>query len=147
MTKEQKFFAAMAILAAGFFVNLATADAASAACVDNLYRKGSSGTCVRYIQRLNNVDAPTYTNKVNVDGAFGSLTDRAIRRYQSSWSLGSDGIVGSKTWNRLCTVNAGWTDEYGRRVMWVSSTWPLAEAKAAGCAKFWKGLVVTGVQY
>ena len=36
-----------------------------------------------------------------LDGIFGAQTDNAVRRYQSSRGLTSDGIVGCNTWRSL----------------------------------------------
>ncbi len=147
MTKVRKFLIAAFVLGASLVVSFASTSSASAACVDNLYKKGSSGTCVKYIQQLNNGFAPDYANNIVADGVFGSKTDSSIRKFQTRWAIGSDGIVGNKTWRMLCVIQAGWIDDNGRVNMAVFSGWPLATAKAAGCAKYWKGMVVNGVLY
>jgi len=134
-------------LSAVLFAVPASASAASTPCVDRVFDKGDSGTCVKYIQTLNNVYAPQYANKLSVDGAFGSLTQKSIKKVQSSFGLKSDGIVGNNTWRLLCTYQAGWTDENGINHMYIPSNWPLSTAKAAGCAKYWKGSIVDGVRY
>ncbi len=36
-----------------------------------------------------------------LDGIFGSATQDAVRRYQSSRGLASDGIIGCNTWRSL----------------------------------------------
>ena len=36
-----------------------------------------------------------------LDGIFGSLTENAVRAYQQSRGLTSDGIVGCNTWRSL----------------------------------------------
>ena len=151
MVKGIKFLGAtMLALSLAVAVNLGSAHAASAACVDNLYRQGNSGTCVKYIQTLNNAYARIssyHANNLSTDGVFGSLTNKSIRKLQSSFQMTSDGIVGNKTWGLLCTTQAGWIDEYGRSHMYVPSGWPLSTAKAAGCSKYWQGGIVNGVQY
>ena len=38
---------------------------------------------------------------VNVDGDFGSNTERCVRYFQSEMGLASDGIVGPNTWRTL----------------------------------------------
>ena len=53
---------------------------------------GSKGKVVEKIQqRLN----------VKVDGIFGVITDRAVRRFQEDNDLVPDGIVGEKTWRKM----------------------------------------------
>lgn len=142
---KYKFLGGLA-LAVGLSVAITagSGQAAGAACVDYNYRYGSRGTCVKYLQTLANQYGST---SLRADGIFGVQTDSAIRKTQSSWGLVSDGIVGYRTWGLLCTVQAGWIDEYGRSHMLVPDNWPLSTAKAAGCSKYWKGAIVAGVQY
>lgn len=42
-----------------------------------------------------------------IDGYFGKKTHEAVRSYQSSQGLTADGIVGPKTWARLCKITVG----------------------------------------
>lgn len=146
--KNIKFLSLLGLsLAIATIISLGSTSSASAACVDNVYRKGSSGTCVRYIQTLNNAYAPSYANKLTVDGGFGTRTNSSIRLLQSNFGLKSDGIVGYKTWHLLCTSQAGWTDGNGIKNMYVPTGWPLSTAKNAGCSKYWRGSIVAGVRY
>ncbi len=55
-------------------------------------RKGSNGSEVRVLQGLLGVD---------IDGAFGAITEAAVKSRQNIWSLAVDGICGAKTWERL----------------------------------------------
>lgn len=69
-------------------------------------RQGSSGTYVRTLQALlakHNVDLVVGGFTSFVDGIFGSLTDGAVRRFQSAYGLVVDGIVGQRTWTTLIT--------------------------------------------
>ena len=60
-------------------------------------RIGSTGSSVSALQqRLRNLGYD-----VTVDGVFGSATDRAVRSFQASNGLSTDGIVGSATRNAL----------------------------------------------
>lgn len=52
-------------------------------------RRGSTGQAVAVVQRIVGVTA---------DGAFGPLTERAVRRWQAIHSLVSDGLWGPKSW-------------------------------------------------
>jgi peptidoglycan hydrolase-like protein with peptidoglycan-binding domain len=65
-------------------------------------QKGSSGSNVTTLQT--SLRALGYN--VVIDGAFGTQTDGAVRKYQSSKSLFVDGIVGPLTWGSLgkCTT-------------------------------------------
>lgn len=61
-------------------------------------RKGSRGPAVMELQRkLNGVAGQGLV----VDGSFGPRTDQAVRNFQTFFNLGTDGIVGPKTWGAL----------------------------------------------
>lgn len=127
--------------------NTGSAGATSVTCVYRVFDKGDSGTCVKYIQTLNNVYAPSYANKLTVDGKFGTLTQKSIRKLESNWLLGADGVVRSDTWQLLCTTRAGYIDSQGINHMDIPSNWPLSTAKAAGCSRYWHNTIVAGVRY
>ena len=147
MKRGLKLLATVAlVLSYTMVANLGSASAMGVRCTDKVYNKGDSGTCVKYIQTLNNVFTPLYANKLSVDGVFGTNTDKSIRKLQSKWGIKSDGNVSNSTWNLLCINKAGWYDASGKNHMSVTN-WPLSTAKAAGCAKYWSGLIVDGVQY
>lgn len=56
-------------------------------------KKGDKGTPVRWVQdKLNKAGY-----KLEVDGSFGSATDKAVRRFQNDRGLAVDGKVGPKT--------------------------------------------------
>jgi peptidoglycan hydrolase-like protein with peptidoglycan-binding domain len=59
---------------------------------------GATGSAVRRLQRALR---RTPNLGVVVDGIFGSVTDTAVREYQSESGLVSDGIVGPLTWASL----------------------------------------------
>lgn len=70
-------------------------------------RLGSSGTDVRRIQ--------TYLNRIHqnfpliplitpVDGSFGTRTQEAVRVFQRTFNLTSDGVVGVGTWNKISQI-------------------------------------------
>lgn len=61
-------------------------------------RRGSRGSAVRELQRLLNRVAGAGLAE---DGDFGPRTERAVRNFQTFFSLGTDGIVGPKTWSML----------------------------------------------
>src|SRR5262249_58068250 len=59
---------------------------------------GSTGLDV---QRLQRALTAALARTVTIDGTFGSLTDQAVRDYQSSRGLTVDGVAGSATWSAL----------------------------------------------
>ena len=60
-------------------------------------RQGSNGGAVKIAQLALNGKGYRLVG----DGIFGSATDSAVRRLQSSRGLQADGIVGPQTWNAL----------------------------------------------
>lgn len=71
-------------------------------------RRGGDGPFVEILQHL--LRARAFDLKV--DGVFGVVTERAVRRFQGNQGIGVDGIVGPVTWSRLfITVRLGSTGE------------------------------------
>ncbi|MBW4555498.1 MAG: peptidoglycan-binding protein [Trichormus sp. ATA11-4-KO1] len=62
-----------------------------------ILRFGNSGTSVRVLQRL--LVSNGYA--IRVDGAFGPLTETAVKAFQNQRRLAVDGIVGPRTWREL----------------------------------------------
>ena len=60
-------------------------------------RRGNRGEEVRVLQAL--LSDKGYT--VLVDGIFGDKTYEAVKAYQADHDLQVDGVVGSKTWDKL----------------------------------------------
>ncbi|MEH2076279.1 MAG: peptidoglycan-binding domain-containing protein [Nostoc sp.] len=58
---------------------------------------GSSGIAVRVLQRL--LVGNGYA--VKVDGIYGALTETAVKAFQNQQNLGTDGVVGQRTWRAL----------------------------------------------
>ncbi|WP_218160270.1 peptidoglycan-binding domain-containing protein [Amycolatopsis marina] len=63
-----------------------------------MVQDGSTGSAVSRVQR--SLNAATNAG-LDVDGQFGPKTTTAVKNYQSSRKLGSDGIVGPNTWAAL----------------------------------------------
>lgn len=61
-------------------------------------KKGSKGGAVKGLQ--NALSARSY-DPGPVDGVFGSMTENAVRGFQSGYGLTADGIVGPITWQAL----------------------------------------------
>lgn len=61
-------------------------------------RIGSEGGAVTLLQEL--LESQSYRTGA-VDGKFGSKTEQAVKRYQTTFGLVADGIVGAKTWAKL----------------------------------------------
>ena len=60
-------------------------------------KKGAKGNITKLIQeRLNSVGF-----NLNVDGAFGSDTEYAVKVFQRNRNLSDDGVVGANTWRYL----------------------------------------------
>ena len=61
-------------------------------------KKGSKVAAVRMLQRL--LTDYGY-NPGDVDGVFGTKTEKAVKEFQADFSLVVDGIVGPKSWAAL----------------------------------------------
>lgn len=73
-----------------------------------ILRKGATGENVRTVQFLLRQHGATLT----VDGDFGSITDTAVRSFQSANGLTVDGVVGGQSWPKLIvTIRQGSTGE------------------------------------
>ena len=75
-------------------------------------RRGDRGSAVRRVQFWLRMAASLYTAlpTPGVDGIFGGDTENAVRRFQSYFGLGVDGVVGRATWNKLTEVYRGVTN-------------------------------------
>ncbi len=60
-------------------------------------RRGYRGNSVKLLQCYLNL----YGEELDVDGAFGANTQRAVEEFQRENSLTVDGVVGRMTWSRL----------------------------------------------
>ena len=63
----------------------------------SVLRKGSKGEQVKTLQRLLNF----FGENLEIDGSFGSKTEKSLRVYQESNKLEVDGICGKKSWESL----------------------------------------------
>jgi len=99
----------------GIGTYLLTQSYAISNCTSNTYRDGSKGTCVKYLQQIQNGLSKAFagdtrhgytisSSQLDADGAFGTLTKNKVVRYQHFAGLSADGIVGVKTWTSMCTA-------------------------------------------
>jgi hypothetical protein len=65
----------------------------SCTTIHKMYSRGSTGDIVIKIQKA--------LGNVAVDGVYGPQTEQAVRRFQLSVGVSSDGIVGPQTWRWL----------------------------------------------
>ena len=61
-------------------------------------RRGSNGEAVEELQAILNAK---YGAELEVDGVFGTKTEKAVKAFQNAHNLSADGIVGPKTWAAL----------------------------------------------
>ena len=75
------------------------------ACKDTVVRKGDRGAVVEFLQTQLDKDGYRLTRGrkpgAGIDGAFGKMTDKAVRQFQKDEGLTVDGVVGPNTWNVL----------------------------------------------
>ncbi|MDZ8186708.1 MAG: peptidoglycan-binding protein [Nostoc sp. ChiSLP02] len=78
----------------------------------NYLMKGDEGESVRVLQERLRVAGFYYGNAT---GIFGPITEEAVRRFQDSYNLSVDGIVGPATLSKLPPVGIGDGDEAPRK--------------------------------
>jgi peptidoglycan hydrolase-like protein with peptidoglycan-binding domain len=66
-------------------------------------RAGSTGLCVKELQR--ELNSQHLAPNLNIDGKFGPLTRRAVRRFQRKHHISADGIVGQSTGRELSKLS------------------------------------------
>jgi len=74
-------------------------------------KPGDRGDAVRALQTLLNTvqsdsGEPVY-GTVNVDGVFGTQTERVLRSFQKDSTLVVDGVAGPQTWSLLLAPSSG----------------------------------------
>lgn len=75
----------------------------------SVLRLGSQGDEVRYVQGVMDKDRI----QTSVDGDYGRLTDRSVRRFQQRHKLKVDGIVGPSTWSVVDQLAIMWAKQDG----------------------------------
>ncbi len=100
MTDRKKLSLQLAVIFAVFIVLISLAQRAEA----DSYKKGSVGSVVSQIQtKLKNWGY--YSG--DIDGVYGSATERAVRSFQSKNGLTVDGKAGSETLRAMGIENSG----------------------------------------
>jgi len=92
--------------------NLQTANPGSPMYPGVPLRLGSTGESVRVMQQYMNDLAGVFPTipRLNADGAFGPLTENAVRAFQSLFGLAVDGVIGPATWNAIVTQYNNYRD-------------------------------------
>ncbi len=75
---------------------------AAGQCVDYVYSRGGVANCIINIQKI--INASGVTGQLTADGAYGPLTQNAVKAFQANRGITADGIVGAQTWKKLCAV-------------------------------------------
>ncbi len=104
MTLIAKRFAVLALVVAGFLVAASQAFAADWDLGPTTLRQGNSGTYVMHLQQALNANGANPT--IVADGAFGPLTNAAVKAFQLAHAQPADGLVGPITKAAL-NANAG----------------------------------------
>lgn len=117
----QKYKAQIAVASAfvlvfgGFGIYTLRNSSAYSNCTSNQYRLNSRGTCVKYIQQMQNGLSVALANqsrngytikstRLTADGVFGSATTSKVKTWQGFSRLQVDGIVGKQTWTTMCST-------------------------------------------
>jgi peptidoglycan hydrolase-like protein with peptidoglycan-binding domain len=80
--------------------------------LDKIYKIGSKGIAVKFIQEcLNNDLSDDVVINLVVDGVFGAKTETAVKAYQKAYNLTVDGMVGAKTFKVMIFDNPNLFDE------------------------------------
>ncbi|MDR0383998.1 MAG: peptidoglycan-binding protein [Christensenellaceae bacterium] len=88
------------------YVPLPTTDNELLNYPNQVFKVGSSGSNVQYIQNAINAINQTYPKipAVSIDGQYGPNTAASIKAFQEQFGLTPDGIVGNATWNNINSV-------------------------------------------
>lgn len=92
-----------ALFSAAKIIGIRRADGAMVQTGRPTLRLGDTGLAVRELQELLR-ERNYFAGKI--DGRFGALTEAAVLAFQAYESLGTDGVVGPKTWDAILKAEA-----------------------------------------
>lgn len=108
-------------------------------------KKGMSGEDVRQLQ-IRIAGHPGYRSILGIDGQFGPHTESSLKRFQSAYGLGNDGVAGTNTYNKIYALqdsdNTPIHFTYGElnkcNSNWSGGKVSAATAKANALVTMWK---------
>ena len=106
-------------------------------CRQSLWGIGSSGSCVKDIQSMLNIEGNDIRwnnwSNLSADGQFGPLTKGQVQAFQAWSGLQQDGIVGPNTWGELCSTSLIVVDDLNNQGLVKTANALQAIASEAGC--------------
>ncbi|HZX39281.1 MAG TPA: peptidoglycan-binding domain-containing protein, partial [Streptomyces sp.] len=85
---------------AGVVATAGTAQADGCYTWSRTLSQGASGADVTQLQ-IRVAGYPGYGGVLAIDGDYGPATTAAVKRFQSAYGLGADGVAGSATFSKL----------------------------------------------
>lgn len=106
---------------------------------------GTTGEDVRQLQ-IRVAGYPGYNATIALDGVFGQATHDAVRRFQSAYGLGVDGVAGAQTYSKIyalqdpdCTpINFSYAELNKCNSSWEGGAVSAATAKFNARVTMWK---------
>ena len=102
---------ALALALGGIIAVPAAPATAAYQCSHFVLYKGWQGSCVRNLQTLlhgpDNRSSTVWTGGLAVDGSFGPITEKAVRKFQSGMGIQVDGRFGPQSWSKMCGIGSG----------------------------------------
>ena len=97
-----------------------------------MLRKGDKGTYVKELQTdLHELGYDL--GKYGIDGSFGAVTEKAVKKFQEEHGLNDDGVVGKETWKALQDAIDG------KPALYTVTIPNLTKEKAEAICKEWSG--------
>lgn len=97
--------AVLIVAGIGGFIMQRNSSALVKPCSERVFRQGSSSVCTKYVLTIIKRSGKSATAKTLTPGSnFGPKTKKAVQEYQRKSGLTADGVIGPKTWGKLCTA-------------------------------------------